>query len=1002
MRNLAVFAVIVLVMASLMPVASGMHLSAGVNDGVPHTYDEAPTPEDRSVPLVRQQDGAETECFEADGSVDDIEAGLNSDAFCGRLVYHPDLSGAGLTQEAPTDTPLDQDFPGPFERDDGLRLQITSFDVIYTSEGGIGVAEDGFTQCFVPGTPPAHTVIHETGAQVGLTTGDEAGENGGKGCDGFTLAAQMRYPSASRAVQDASGDAMDMNGWLVPSGKSKWVGQIQADLSGGDLTQKKTITVTQRALTAIVLGEDLKAGDNTEGEPAFDLDGDGVTDGSFTGVSSGLPDGAQAEVCGFTPDLDLGDIAGSICEIKFDWLNEPAGQDGAVPADRQPAGSGEPLLYSENYQSECAATAYVCSGFEQGAWYSDLGSTFTEDSTEDYDVYHWIVAPTESLCEGDQEPGFAFDPDPSSSKGPYLAQDLDVYTTPTTAAGITGQEHAVLAAEEVANVSAIEEDVDEAIEDNTPQAVPDTIDAAEEQANAVTFLTDKTDREEPNAIGDTSQIGPSSGRTVSDTGTPLETLDRGLAAVNQCQVLRGEVETNADPWVPRIDVELSTDVVGGVPQPFLNLDQDQDDANQPGPYQYFNFFQMGIVTDRDDDGEYAWPGETGRFNDPQAYPLLWDMRIQKAGDGTWEVAPGCTESSGDEQTLSEEMYEAGYGLNTGVIAATYLPEPTYFLNFNTAVTTLFPQGDRVYVAMSNVYLEKIRAGLEASEPGNLASDLLFVEERINEVVAKTDSGHTFDAETLLTGEDDRVEIMAVEHYTDTERENFGEHDLDFTSGCSFPIWGGQEIWSHGHYTQGGLGDGATVVTGYYLELRDGFDKIDGDKIEGFEPLGDDTGVWEPPVDATNTFRLFDVDPIDNNPDRNTPEYAEPCAETGDNNDFEDPERLECPHQVEITTATSDASGTVTLDWDPVPEEEGINARGAGDIRYVVKQGSTVVQDSDSTEFTASGLTSGTDVAYTVEAVYHYTVDMDGDSTNGVQPASYDRFSPPATATITVS
>ncbi len=1001
---------LVLVLAGLAPMAAGFHLSAGANDAVGVTPEESPA--DPTVPLDRQKVGLElpSTCFQADGNVTgssgSVTAALESDDFCGRLVYNenPDLD---FVQPKPGDwqqDTLDQDLR-TFSMGDGTQVSITQFDVVQAQEAGAAYYSDGFSTCFVPGTGPTYKDAHDQGAALGLTedgqaVGEKEPSDSQNPCDVY-YGAQVSYPNAGQLVQQTTG-AMDMNGWMTP-GKTKFIGFLKANIGS-----QADVVVDDHVLQAIVSGEEAAG---------IDITGDNQLSASgAAGADGGLPAEAIPKVCGFFPAEGNKGTLESRCDIEFKWIGP-----------QEDPSSGEPPLSSTDYSDWCAARAYLC-GANTPAWYSEFLSSaigghllnqflVQEQSTTGYDIFHWVAAPTQSACGGDQEPGFLFSPPSgSSAAAPYLGHDLDVYTTPSTAGNVFFQQHADEAANAAADQVAGDPvgTVEDAIE--LPPEVTGPVNEAEDQAINATYATWKDRVLEPNAVGDTSQTSFSASY-VDSTGALAADLVREAAAgsaLEDCEILRGNSEQVADPWVPYLDSrttkDVNTDLLFIGPYNDLTFDKQQDAYNRGDSWQYFHFGEMAMTNDRNDGGGYGFPGTDNLLKDiDQRYPLFWDMWVEvdeTTGDVTIDEDGGCQYTgTGLDEHLPAEMKKAGYGKHTGLIQAMYLREPSY--QFNFVSTNTFPFiGDRVYVQLSANYIEILRQslgpdladGTSDDVDGDVDTSASIVKglidqalERLPKVSGYGDGTFTWAPQGVNEGGvliDDKVEVMSIEHDDSV--------DLDYSAQCDFPWFGWQNLWSFGPHACGSPETSAlvcaddTVVTHYVMEVTDAgplpntIGTPGGKDLPAFKPDG------ETPFEfGVGMHSMFDVDPFDNDRSRNIEEDTDPCTA----GDFESGARIECPHKV---SGVSNTGATIT--WDGVIEETEIQERRTvGSIHYVVEAtdstgalvDSAVVTDGSGSA--TLGIPSGTTVDVTVQAVYNFGTDISAAS--GFQPASYDRPGP---------
>ncbi len=1020
---------IVLVLAGFVPLASGFHLSAGANDAVGVTPEESP--DDPTVPLDRQNVGITDpdDCFEASGSADDIAASVDTDEFCGELVYN-DLEGTEPLIQPALDTgfALDQHMPA-FSMGDGTTVQVTQFDVVQVSEAGFGYFSDGFSTCYVPGSLSYYEAAHDAGNQVGLTPSSEdvhEQEPSDQPCDIY-VGAQVAYPNAVNVAQQTTG-TMDMNGWMMPNGKTKWIGFLEADIGADPACQG--VTVDDDTLVGIVKGEAVAGVDvNCDGE--FDAPG-------AAGATGGLPNSAIPNVCGFFPaEGNKGTLEGT-CDIQFFWIGpEEKSDPSASPED--------PFFDSEDYSDWCASRAYMC-GTNQPGWYAEFLSDalgghplnqllVQEHSTTAYDIFHWVAAPTQSSCGGLQEPGFLFEPSDASpdAAAAYAAHDLDVYTTPSTAAGVRSTSNVDAAAN-----AFVDEETRSPIETvgdalSLPPEATATVTETQAQVDNATLLVHKNSVQEPNAYGDTSQVAIEGDNPKTFIGTDGSAIDadltRSLDNPLPCDILRGN-EQVADPWVPYFDIRTVRDVSGDglfvsndAFDPYLTTDRNQDDQNRPGPFQYFHFGEVGMLTDKVDDGfapdgnNRIFPGADDLYNEDWAYPLFWDMWVdvdETTGDVTIDRDGGCEYTGVSQMTgkLPGLMADAGYGKHTGLINVYYLEEPTYIMNFNTF--DIYPfLGQTAYVTMSSNYVEILRQslgpdlvdGTSDDVDGDVDASAALVTGLINDVLAKMPEylsnyeGPLVWDPSGVNGVDDQVVILPVE--TDPTAPP------DFSGNCDFPGYGWQNSWSFAHYcgtSQATVCEGDTVAAGYYMEVTDTgplADTIGGtDAIPAFKPGGEED---DPYVFGTGFHKMYDIDPFDNDPTRNLPERTNPCTPA----DFETGVRVECPHQVSGVEVTG-GTGTIDVTWTAVPEHAAAEEdRSVGDYEYVIEVSdasgnliTTVTDSDDDQQVTISGLSAG-DVSVTVRGKYNYETQLTVNSAN--VPASYDRLGPRSDAvTATVS
>lgn len=815
-RRLLVVLVGVTMLTMVLPMATANHFSVGGRDSIGTEASE--TPETRSVEGLETAVegtpygvGTSTDCYEASGelSQEEADSAMAKDPFCGQLVYHAD--NPDLRHESPPD----QDLRSTSE------IEVGTFDVILTN-----VADAEFFACtpFCTGDPQgagdlAWDAVHTVGAGAGLTDGPDEADEGHSGDDGTSLAppndkntkhsygqgVSFHFPTATYLIQQET-DLWEMNGWWSPAFTAKnFVAYLYDD--GGD-----PIGI-----------EDLE-----EAVPKLSNNGE-------------LPDEAKPSVCGWTPDFSFTSLnfEGSACEIKFEY-REPTPQDANFKDDKE----------GEDYDSPCMSPAWVCGAFSGPAWYSrawyptggSFGTTTTpDDGMWDYTRWHFFVAGHPSECGGTQEPGYSFTAE--GSDHPYLAHELEVYTKPTDLSSTD-------TTQEVGNLQDFSwEGASQTLSDvgDTLPGVPEN--PVENPADVeVPSSLAKDERVEPNA----EPVG-----SIEDTSQSLPTTDGPLQRDlgDFCdEFLSNEDSDTVDPWVDIIDGQVKTeDQSNGVDGLGLygNSDENQDENNHPGPNLYRTDGNVGMFTDKDDDGEYetlsgnptvlssrsqfsltADKYTAENIKGTGAYPMLWDMWV--TDDLQIDENEGCSGITG--QPFSAEMDAAGYGSETALFQAVYLAEPTAFVYSDTGDVAEYPGGDNIYLLLS----QSARAHYDADTTA--AND---VDEQIDEAVSELRS-------TVASGAD--VQIPG---------DQFGL-DSDFMTQCDEDTGGFTLEFSFLHNCELGC-SGDTIVTGYTFEVTRDDGTLGGEDAETvpeFTVSGD--GYDFGPGQHT----WFDVDPFDNDPSRN--------------------------------------------------------------------------------------------------------------------------------------
>lgn len=793
------------------PFSSAHHLSAGYEDTVGMTPTESPS--DKSVSDEARAAGIESDCYETKGELtaDDASQSATRDAFCGELLY---AQGTQFEQASP----VDQD----------LRGGIATFDVVPASRANVG-----FGTCipFCPGDvlpvvgPATWDAIHTAGSSAGLTHGPGQADDEASTRRFQSFGALVNAPSAATVAQETSG-AWEMNGWWLPGGAAGTV--------GGGAGTRDFIGFVEDSQGNRLGPDDL--------ETIISNDPD-------------LPSEASPTVCGMSPTVDPVDFvdsfvglgsAGSACELPFEYV-EP--------------GSGE-ADFKDGYQNRCESPTYVCGAVGGGYWrssgYLDVLDSDSAGSQDDHVIWHWVIGHAPSECQGSVEPGIDFDP---GTTKPYLAHDLDVWTpiTETRAEEPVSQD----GAEDYA--SAIGGDAvgiatgapDEAVSNLPP--LPGPIDSAVESARDSAFVASKNDRVEPNNAQPVGDLRESSKQEIN--------IPRALD--DPCSVITSsETSETVDPWVNIVDGEAWQDYTAFFLDPIVgfygNTAQHQDDDNSPGPHMYHTTGKIGIFTDKDsvddsqnDDGHYQQLSDDEKYTakavtNQGAYPLLWDMW---ADDDAAPQDPQVDETGGcervDDRPFSQVMQDAGYGINTGLVQAIYLREPTVWMDDLNGQVAPFPGGNNIYLQMSE--------GARDLYDANPDTDANPLDARVDALVAELKD---YAASKGPTSEDSigvfqPGEQMGLRHDWGsgqcTESTGGFGSSLTFLHDCSVDC------------------SGDTIVTMYTFQVASSDGRLgDGSVIPIFSPDNEDHDFG-----ANTQHTWYDVDPFDGDPARSDEECSKP-------------------------------------------------------------------------------------------------------------------------------
>jgi hypothetical protein len=394
--------------------------------------------------------------------------------------------------------------------------------------------------------------------------------------------------------------------------------------------------------------------------------------------------------------------------------------------------------------------------------------------------------------------------------------------------------------------------------DETVDAVTDAVDEANDDANdAINQLQNDTVRDlskdnrvEPNAASGAAN-------PLADTSQSAVDLDRTGALDDVCQkVVSNEEPDTLDPWVDLIDGEIThTRSVftsdEGQQTLYGNNDDSQDDENNPGPTRISTDGNVGLFTDKNDDGDYDTAGDQFRndlIDNAGAYPMLWDVKVDASGDSPAITGDGACEYSTSNYNLALEAERLGYGPNTGLFQLVYLSEPTQFdAGLVSDQRQVYPDGNNIYVLASQSVKELWDGDVSSTDDHPLGQE---VDQAITDlqdwVVAETDAE---------TAPDVRMPGDAFGFSSDFEKQ------------CEESTGGFDAIPSFTHDCQALSCEGDTIVTQYVFEAPDdGTFEKDSKDIPRFSAVNEitaDFGGFSPDV---NTWT--DVDPLDGNPDRN--------------------------------------------------------------------------------------------------------------------------------------
>lgn len=579
--------------------------------------------------------------------------------------------------------------------------------------------------------------------------------------------------------------------------------------------------------------------ENDEGQPISQADLVDIVD-SHRDKFGDRP--VQPSVCGFTPDTDASTVLSQdgFCEVNFYYAEN----------------RGDQTSFQDGYDYRCGSPTYVC-GAVQPAWHAKIECWAYDPCTQsgsyydefDYTRWHWAVAPTQSECGGQQTPGMAFDT-PTGADWAFLAHDLDVWTPPTELQNVDGTS-GMDNVRDWAGPSATDplwaagSLFGQAL--GTVWETRDTV--AEELPGGSELLPNPPATQKPHRVEPNAKTGKFVGLAEDS-----QTIEIPRSGPNEdpsdCDRFFNGVSTEVvDPWVNIVDTDT---VAKGHESTFgtfarynlygNNRADHQDDVNQgTNGYAYFNG-KVGVFTDKFDNGGYRQPTNEDVWSQVYtygAYPTLWDMRLDP--DGTPAEAGGCTMGF-SETPLHQEMVDAHYGTHTGLVLAVYLEEPSALTDGQDHIP--FPDGENIFLFESQA-MHTLRQLQD--------DDVLAFENRILEGLRSHPD---------VAGDADARYVTDV---MDT--------DNAFAGQCDERSGGFTTAFSVLHQCETGC-EGDTIVTGYMGESTHPDNELGsaGDEPGNIPKLQTEEGPFAFP---SSIVTWTDVDPFDNNPDRNREESSSP-------------------------------------------------------------------------------------------------------------------------------
>lgn len=656
MKTEAIIATILLV-GSVLPLASARHLSAGFEDSVGVGVDE--TPEDPSVPVEDWERGTTREgCFESEGNLSAQAANeaVTADPFCGELIYHQNTS---LEHIAPQDQVfLDDDFIGEFD----------VHNVNY-----MGSAIERWDQPFVD---PVWSGIHDAGQILGMTdSAEEADEQDGDRTQAYHVA--LYYPFATHVLQEQTG-AWEMNGPYSQEPYQAFMGFL------------------------------------------YDSNGEPITDEDLKNriAEDDVRDNAIPAICGFQPFSGFAAInAIGPCGIQLTYIENGDSEDfrGYEDECESPAYVCNPAAGGAWHgRIQCTTTCAGNSEFSHEIFHWVVAPVLEQDCDQrapgfsmehpgdglpylahDLDVY----TPTASAVE---QASF-----PTTWEWANDAPDTAIDRAFDETSNVTEEINDLLQnisdelpgapplppLPDTQNVTTFV-DKGQRIEPNahpagelveTSQSLSDDPDlqrSSEEDDGPCAPITSDSEVEDPwvDIVDGETNLGVTGQRS----GSGLENfVGLDLAGF-----------TPSDTGLFGVGVEKT-----GL---YLTAEDHQDGSNRPGPATVWTEGKVGMFTDMNDDGDYDQVFLGAKYQ-PQnvesvgAYPMLWDMWATENGEP--DLGQGCTIVGG--KSITQLMDDAGYGANTGLAQLIYLNEPTVFFDPATGEAVPYPDGNNIFVLASN-------------------------------------------------------------------------------------------------------------------------------------------------------------------------------------------------------------------------------------------------------------------------------------------------------------
>jgi len=823
-RKAIAILVAVAMVTVFVPVSAATHFSTGYEDTVATGAVETPN----SPSVAGDETGTddtpygvgtkESGCYDADATVSADEAtdAATTDGFCGELVYQEDTNYKLVS-------PPDQEIV-----DDGF---IGDFDVQRTYFVGFGIGlcepmcDDGDDA--VSAQNLTWNAVHTAGSEAGVTDGpgDAHGEEDGR-FNSYVVAAQTAH---APGVVQRNTNLWEMNGWVIPSlgyGGS-FVGFLE-DNEGNVIDDDRLQREIQKR----------------------------VDDGRLSPET-------EASICGYTPDRQFQSTGEQgFCESPLLYVPPDEGPDPSDPG-------------FDDYDDSCESPTYVCGeSTEGGYWESEavgLAGAYGGRYQGEHMRWHWVIAPNQPDCPN-MEPGFDFGPD--RAEMPYLAHDLDVYTPPQRLSAFGDQP----STDNLYSIDDGEDGYANSFIQESPDVPAVPIEETEEQAESTAEPVRKGDVLEPNhaspapsGIDDNSRVAISEDRT----------LGQGCSELGQT-----ETDATKDPWVNYLDTSVSVDRTLTVREPVVeerapptkggvstaqyglygSQDDEHDGDNDPTTDLYSTSGNVGMFTDKNDDGEYdvvvgpsnaasgfgAGVYSGGNIEATGAYPMLWDMHVNETDSGLEvDETSGCSGPSSQE--FAKTMKQAGYGPNTGLAQAIYLREPTVFEDsqLDDADTAVY-DGNNIYVLLNDA----ARTAWDGE---------------INDGGDDTTLGEEVDAlvENLRT-------FVVTEHEAPTASLEVKEPgadlglDSDFFSQCGTDTGGYSLSPSFLHSCRIDC-SGDTIATMYTFEVDRDVGTIGGGPIPGFQIDGSAYDF------GTGQHTWYDVDPFDGDADRNEQRMTPPST-----------------------------------------------------------------------------------------------------------------------------